>query len=859
MLPVDANVWPIVSPLLDRALDLDVDARRQFVDEVLASDPRTGAVLSALIDAHDNLSTSDFLETPPRLLADPTLAGTTVGSYTLETPVGAGGTGVVWRARRSDGRFEGAVAVKLLQLSALSESSAARFTREGTLLARLSHENVARLFDAGVTPAGQPYLVLELIEGSRIDQYAEAHKLSVDARLRLFLQVCDAVAHAHAHLVVHLDLKPSNILVDHRGLVKLLDFGVAALMAPDGVDGAARPAAQGFTPEFAAPEQLRGEPVTTATDVYALGTILPRLLGDTATGDLDAITRKAISQEAERRYATASLLADDIRRYLRHEPVTARPSRWTYRAGKFARRHRVAVAVALLVSIGAATALYIVNRERALAEYRFLQVRQLAHELLNIDATVRELPGSARTRQMIVNAALTYLQNVMVDAESDPALSLELGNAFMRVARVQGVPVTVHLGQSDEAERNLQTAERLVSNALRQQPANTMALLRMAQITHDRMILAGQRRPDTEALPLARQSAEWLDRLLATSPALDEDALEQVFIVLNNVGGRFRLAGEFDRASELVHRGIALASQQTTLNARLHGGALLIGLSRIHRDRGDLEAALVAIREAQQHVGPPPGDSVGRVASFALMLSTEGQLLSQRRGVSLNRPAEAIGPLQRGFDFLDSLVHRDSAEADTRFRLGSIALLLADALAVTEPARALEVHDHSLRHLGEIEATNPRVPREQIRALAYSTRVLNGLGRLDEADRRLTKAFDQLRAIKSYPSDKVDFGSETDAALSALADDHVVHGRISDAIATYQELLDKTTAAGLELENNLNDASDWSTTVSTLAILHKQAGEHVRARVLSEQRDALWTRWDKKAPGNPVVARQAWR
>ena len=338
--------------------------------------------------------------------------------------------------------------------------------------------------------------------------------------------------------------------------------------------------------------------------------------------------------------------------------------------------------VALLVSIGAATALYIVNRERALAEYRFLQVRQLANELLNIDATVRELPGSTRTRQMIVKAALTYLQNVMVDAESDPALSLELGNAFMRVARVQGVPISVNLGQSDEAERNLQIAERLVSNTLRQQPADTIALLRMAQITHDRMILAGQRRPDTEALPLARQSAEWLDRLLDTSPALDEFALEQVFIVLNNVGNRFRIAREFDRASELTQRGIALASQHDTVNARGHRGALLVGLSRIHRDTGDLEAALAAIRDAQQRVGPPPKDSVGRVMSFSLMLSTEGQLLSQRRGVTLNRPAEAIGPLQRGFDFLDSLVHRDSAEADTRFRLGSIALLLGDALAV---------------------------------------------------------------------------------------------------------------------------------------------------------------------------------
>ena len=227
----DKAQWDPLSPLLDRALDLEPAERSSFLADVRRDDPDAGMALERLLAEHDQVLVSAFLEGPPMDAGVPaSLAGQTVGAYTLERPLGMGGMGMVWLARRSDGRFEGNVAVKLVNLALLDPAGQERFRREGTLLARLSHPHIARLLDAGVTPAGQPFLILEYVEGSRIDHFADEHRLSIDARLAIFLQVADAVSHAHANLIVHRDLKPSNILVDAHGQVKLLDFGIATLI-----------------------------------------------------------------------------------------------------------------------------------------------------------------------------------------------------------------------------------------------------------------------------------------------------------------------------------------------------------------------------------------------------------------------------------------------------------------------------------------------------------------------------------------------------------------------------------------------------------------------------------------------------
>ena len=401
--------WKRISPLLDELLDLDPGQRTVWLATLRAREPALADELESLVRDADHAEHAQFLSgtaAPADSAAGATLAGQRLGAYVLEAPIGQGGAGTVWRARRSDGRFEGAVAIKLLHPSLVGFSGALRFEREGKVLARLAHPNIARLLDAGVTPGGQPYLVLELVEGDRIDRHCDAAQMGVAERVALFRVVLDAVAHAHRHLVIHRDIKPGNILVDREGRVKLLDFGIAKLLRSEAgadADDLTREGMRAMTPDYAAPEQLRGELVSTATDVYSLGVLLyqllagrhptvpphaspaeairaaldadPSRLSTAATvtsdrpaelleriaqarrtsparlkrqlgGDLEKIVAKSLRKAPGERYPTVDAFADDLRRWEGGEPVAARPDSVAYRTARFVGRHRGAAAAA---------------------------------------------------------------------------------------------------------------------------------------------------------------------------------------------------------------------------------------------------------------------------------------------------------------------------------------------------------------------------------------------------------------------------------------------------------------------------------------------------------------------------------
>jgi serine/threonine-protein kinase len=372
----DPNRWQALEPLLDEVLDLAPEERTRWIHRLSAHSPALAADLSALLAGENAADWGDFLAAPLEV----SLSGLELGAYRLERTLGQGGMGSVWLASRADGRFEGKAAVKILNLALLSATGQERFRREGSVLARLSHPGIAKLLDAGVSGAGQPYLVLEYVEGQPIDAFAGEHRLTQVERIRLVLQVFAAVGHAHAHLIVHRDLKPSNILVTPEGVVKLLDFGIAKLL--DGESGGDRSAltidgGRFLTPHYAAPEQVRGEPLTTATDVYSLGVLLYLLLSDRhptaegcrtpaesihalleseparlGLGDLDNILGKALRKTPAERYPTVAAFADDLDRYLRHEPVSARPHSLVYRVRKFTRRNRTAVIAGLVTAAG---------------------------------------------------------------------------------------------------------------------------------------------------------------------------------------------------------------------------------------------------------------------------------------------------------------------------------------------------------------------------------------------------------------------------------------------------------------------------------------------------------------------------
>ena len=387
--------WQAISALLDQSLELSPGERTTWLAELRAENPELAADVESLLGQREAVSREGFLAGSPDM-PPPSLAGHLVGAYTLRSPIGAGGMGNVWLADRSDGRFEGRAAVKLLNLALVSPVGQERFRREGSMLARLAHPGIARLLDAGVSPTGQPYLVLEYVEGRRIDAFAEAKQLTIEDRIGLLLQVLSAVGHAHANLIVHRDLKPSNILVTEDGTAKLLDFGIGKLLETEGAEGldSLTRDERVLTLQYAAPEQIRGDLVTTATDTHAVGLLLyelvtgrrawetagrtyaeierivceqdpvrPSRIARRVGSDLDAIVMKALRKEPARRYPSAQAMEDDLRRFLEGRPVLARPDTAAYRVRKFLGRHRTGAAVvAVLVGLLAGG----VVRERAL-------------------------------------------------------------------------------------------------------------------------------------------------------------------------------------------------------------------------------------------------------------------------------------------------------------------------------------------------------------------------------------------------------------------------------------------------------------------------------------------------------------
>jgi eukaryotic-like serine/threonine-protein kinase len=398
--------WREVLALFDRWAATEPALREAELQRSQAEHPHLYPRLLAMIDADRAAEARDFLgDNASPLPQEPHRTGLRLGAWELREPIGQGGMGQVWLATRSDGLYNGRAAVKLLHAAGMGAQAQARFAREGEFLARLSHPHIAQLLDAGLMPDGTRYLVLEHVAGERIDHWCDARKLSISERLRLFMQVCEAVAYAHTALVVHRDLKPANILVTDDGHVKLLDFGVAKLL-PD-QDGhelteLTRAGAAGLTPEYAAPEQIEGEPITTATDVYALGVVLfgllsgarpyasssrgvaamaraiveepPRSLSAAARespdaaalrnthlvaltkalrGDLETIVAKALKKSPAERYATVQELRDDLHRHLAHQPVSAQADSFSYWARKFVQRNRAQVLAlaALLLSL----------------------------------------------------------------------------------------------------------------------------------------------------------------------------------------------------------------------------------------------------------------------------------------------------------------------------------------------------------------------------------------------------------------------------------------------------------------------------------------------------------------------------
>jgi serine/threonine protein kinase len=510
---IPASHWAEIKALFDALAELSPPQRESCIADS-ALNAAALAELRSLLANHDQAQSFLAMPAASPLEDDAPRTGLRMGAWEIVRAVGVGGMGEVFEAKRADGSFEGRAAVKLLKRGMDSAAVLHRFAQERQALARLNHPHIARLLDAGASVDGLPYFVLEYVDGQPLDQAVQG--IPVQARLNLFLQLADAVAYAHRNLLVHRDLKPGNVLVDRDGQVKLLDFGIAKALDPlEGHDGQTtvgghRP----FTPNYASPEQVRGEPVTTATDIYSLGVLLYQMLtgtrptGRNATtpaeaarsvledaptkpsrlspqealdpqwlqtrkvleGDLDNILLKALEKASERRYSSVEALAEDVRRYLDGFPVSARPASWSYHFSRRIARNRLASAaialglLALVVgSTGIAWQAHEARQAQQLAEMRLKEVRRVTHELVfGFGDSVEYLPGGMKIKSDLFKETLAALERLVPTLGGDEAALADIAQVHVRLAEAYAPGYPTSLNQPALARFHAEKALALV-------------------------------------------------------------------------------------------------------------------------------------------------------------------------------------------------------------------------------------------------------------------------------------------------------------------------------------------------------------------------------------------------------------
>lgn len=791
----------------------------------------------------------------------PVPAGGRCGPYRLDRLIADGGMGAVYLAERVDGEVNQRVAIKFLRTGADLPFFRQRFLRERQILASLNHPGIARLLDAGHT-GGHPYLVMEYVDGIRIDQYAAG--LEIRQILALIVRVAEAVSYAHRNLVIHRDLKPSNILVDAAGQPKLLDFGIAKILD---ASEETRTMERMMTPEYASPEQLRGEAQATTTDIYSLGAVLGRLLAlqrQTAGGlskDLEAILSKAMRDEHDERYASMDLLIADVRAYLDHRPVQARRGSALYAARKFARRHWLPIAAGALAVAGLAGGLLLANRERAIAERRFQQVRQLSNRFLDLDAEIRPLPGSTNARKRIVSDSLEYLERLGSEARraswggasrpQDLDLALDVARGYLRIARVQGVPGQATLGQFAQAKASLARADSFLEGVLADPafPRRREALFASAEAAHDGMILAETELRAGEARVLSAKASAHLDALLRAAPpnAAEARIAGQLYA---NLALTHQKLHQLDESAAYARRAVDMARRAG--NQRLLSMSLGI-LANTARFAGRLDEALKAVEEAGD-VATKTADRNG--IEGALMLSAarwrQGVILGELNNINMGRPQEALPLLKEAFDLAEGLARKDPQDYTSRTYVSMAGRELGDLLRGHDPAGAIAVYDHTRQRLEEVRH-NPKARRDQVWLLAGAAYACRALGRHAESGRRIEEAFAILRELQDYPSAKVPSGEEADAALRAKADHLADTGQLAAAIRTYEELHERMLATIPQPRLDLRHANALSRIYRDLGNLHRRAGHAPLASMLDQLRLEIWRHWDQKLPNNPFV------
>jgi eukaryotic-like serine/threonine-protein kinase len=739
--------WLALSPLLDTVLEMAKEERSSWIRTL---DPELADQMEMLLREHEALEKQGFLEKEVFDLpaSEPSLAGQTLGGYTLLREIGQGGMGSVWLAERSDGRFERRAAVKFLNIALMGKGGEERFLREGKILGLLSEPHIAELFDAGVTKTGQPYLILEYVEGDQIDRYCDQHQLDVRSRVRLFLDVLEAVARAHSNLIVHRDIKPSNILVRNDDQVKLLDFGIAKLMEGDQRSSMQTTVTlangQAFTPEYAAPEQLKGEAITTATDVYALGVLLYLLLtgqhptgvgphgpadliraivdseplspsevitsardsvgmlavnatrrGTTTDklrrllrGDLDTIVLKAMKKDPAERYPSVTAFAEDLRHYLRNEPISARPDSIVYRAKKFVSRNRTAVVlsgIALLAVIAGGVVTFL--QARAVQAECDLAQRQLARAERTADLNELILSDVAPMgKALAVNQLLEHEEKV-VEREHNPDAA-------------NHVQLLLSIGDQYSAQDDNEKALRVLSKAYEL----SRGLKDHSVRAKASCVLAGAVIPTGD---LVRAEALYHEGL-RDLPNAAENASDRAFCYLRGSEVAFHNGSSEDALARA--RAAERTLKESPVEWNLQELNVLINLAGVLGDAGQFRDSDEAFKQAAALMTSLGYDGTQKAVKlyndWALILTYEGRQLeaekTYRHAINIGRTDEAVDSVPPALLYNYAEVLRDlgrTSEAAAYAERASVRAkqlgdqLLIDKTTLLKARFSLDKHD----------------------------------------------------------------------------------------------------------------------------------------------------------------------
>ena len=791
--------WRRLETLFEDALDLPLAERAAFVSQQTTDDAALERELSGMLEhapfggsrIANVVSSVAQLSVPVTEWVDRRF-----GEYRIVREIGRGGMGLVFEAVRADDEYLKRVALKIAPWWRDAGLIGSRFRLERQILANLDHPNIARFLDGG-TEDGLPYFVMEYVEGVPIAAYCERHSLNVRERVELVRQVCAAVHFAHQNLVVHRDIKPANILVDENGTPKLLDFGIAKFL--DGAEGSLTTTGAGiWTPDYASPEQARGQAITTRADVYSLGLVLYELLtgerGQVADqssplaldrsicevepalpservlaqgaradarrlrGDLDTIVMTALRKEPDRRYGSAAALSDDLARYLNGQPILARPNTTAYRTLKFLRRHRLGVSAAALVVISLAAGLSAAIYEARRAERHFQQVRSLANTFVfDVHDSIERLPGATEARRAIVRTALTYLEALRADAGGDDALALELAEAYIKVGDVQGNPVAANLGDTAGAIVSFTRAKELLRPLA--DGGDRAAQLRIA--------VAGQKLANIQWAQDDRSGAlaELLHAIQILEPAVVKEPSDREALTVlgeayaararfeNTLGDFSGAARDGERAMQTARRLVELDPHNQDHQMNLSTAHNAVGGARMVA--GELEGAADAFREAvairERLVTERPTDASYQ-RNLVIAYGNLGDVLGFRTGQNLGDPVGAAAAYEKAVRIAEAATRSDPADQRATFDLSSAKLRLGAALSDVPGQEA-----RGLRVLEEAEQLNTTLAVQDAGSARYGYNALVIGLRLGGVLTRLDRAAEAARRYETVRADATRF------------------------------------------------------------------------------------------------------